>query len=199
MVAIADPVRARIFFEILLHRKVTAKHLMKRLSISRSTLSYHLKKLEDDGILEVGISTEGRPSKQYSLCPEFSAPSFEAHVDESLDWLTWRSVWLQRTIVHLQAVVSIAMTGLEELNKAIQDNAESEQSVESPIDWMENTPYAYGYHRLTDEEASLWFRMVVEFVKEFEPKLEMKGNKRHLAFMGVLPLTGGPPGSNSSE
>ena len=120
MVAIADPVRARIFFEILLHRKVTAKHLMKRLSISRSTLSYHLKKLEDDGILEVGISTEGRPSKQYSLCPEFSAPSFEAHVDESLDWLTWRSVWLQRTIVHLQAVVSIAMTGLEELNKAIQ-------------------------------------------------------------------------------
>ena len=199
MTAIADPMRARIFFEILLHRKVTAKHMTERLRISRSTLSYHLKQLEKEGIIEVGISTEGRPSKEYSLRPKFSAPSFESHVDETLDWLTWRSVWLQRSIIHMQALVSIAMTGLEEINKAIKDRNEKDQDVESPIDWMEKQPYAYGVHRLSDEDASLWFRMVIDFVKEFEPKMKMKGTKRHLAFMGLIPLTREPPESESGE
>ncbi len=197
--AIADPARARVYFEILFHQKVTAKHMMERLRISRSTLSYHLKKLEEEGIVVVGISTEGRPSKEYTLHPDFSSPSWEARVDESLDWRTWRSVWLQKTIAHMQALVSIAMTYLEDVNEAIQVAAESKDDVETPIDWMEDKRYAYGGWRLSDEDAALWFKMVVDFVNEFEPKLKFEGPKRHYAFMGLLQLTRESDTTDSSD
>ena len=167
--------------------------MTERLRISRSTLSYHLRKLEEQGIVEVGISEEGRPSKLYKLHSDFSNPTFEPRADHSLDWRSWRSVWLQRAIAHMQAIVSMATTCLEELNEAIQDAAQSKEPVETPIDWMEKRPYGYGMWRLSDEDASLWFREANEFIEGFESKLEMKGPKRHVAFVGLLQLVREPP------
>ena len=65
-----DPVRAQIFFEIMLQTEITANQLMNRLTINRSTLTHHLVKMEEARLIEVRIQTKGRPVKYYKLSKE---------------------------------------------------------------------------------------------------------------------------------
>ena len=62
--------RAQIFFNILQNKKATTDDLIELMQIQRSTLSYHLTKMVNAGILEVSLPPTGRMKKTYSLPEE---------------------------------------------------------------------------------------------------------------------------------
>ena len=61
-----DPVRSKILFEIILNGKINADHIVEATGKSRSTISHHLKKLVENGILDVSISPTGK-TKYYQI------------------------------------------------------------------------------------------------------------------------------------
>ncbi|HUT80067.1 MAG TPA: winged helix-turn-helix domain-containing protein [Candidatus Bathyarchaeia archaeon] len=61
-----DPMRSKIIFEIVLKGEVTAESLMEQTEKSRSTISHHLKKLVESGIIDVYMNPTGK-TKYYRL------------------------------------------------------------------------------------------------------------------------------------
>lgn len=66
-----DPIRSKILFEIMLKREITAEKLMESTKKSRSTISHHLKKLVESGIVEVYMNPTGKV-KYYQLNKKFA-------------------------------------------------------------------------------------------------------------------------------
>ena len=64
---LGDPVRAHIYFEAMIQKEITAKQLMEKLTINRSTLSHHLTKMVEEGVFDVRVQTIGRPVKYYRI------------------------------------------------------------------------------------------------------------------------------------
>ena len=83
-----DPIRSKILFEIILKSEVTAEKLMKVTQKSRSTISHHLKKLVESGIIEVYMNPTGK-IKYYQLNKGFMDRSYtldkEALVKSSIE------------------------------------------------------------------------------------------------------------------
>jgi len=55
-----DPVRSKIIFEIILNGEVTADQIVEATEKSRSTIAHHLKKLVENGILDVFMHPTGK-------------------------------------------------------------------------------------------------------------------------------------------
>ncbi|MFX0084702.1 MAG: ArsR/SmtB family transcription factor [Candidatus Hodarchaeota archaeon] len=64
---ILDPTRSKILSLIHLYGEITQKDIEKHLGLSRGTISHHLKKMIERGLLEVSISPTGRLVKTYKL------------------------------------------------------------------------------------------------------------------------------------
>ncbi|MHA1212655.1 MAG: winged helix-turn-helix domain-containing protein [Candidatus Heimdallarchaeota archaeon] len=60
------PIRSKIVFEIVLKGEATAESLVESTGKSRSTISHHLKKLVESGILDVHMSPTGK-TKYYRI------------------------------------------------------------------------------------------------------------------------------------
>ncbi|MCK5298569.1 MAG: helix-turn-helix transcriptional regulator, partial [Candidatus Heimdallarchaeota archaeon] len=69
---LGDPVRAQIYFEAMIQEEITAKQLLEKLTINRSTLTHHLTKMVEAGIFEVRVQTLGRPIKFYRISDELN-------------------------------------------------------------------------------------------------------------------------------
>jgi len=61
-----DPVRSKILFEIILNGEVNAEQIIEATEKSRSTISHHLKKLVESGLLDVYMSPTGK-TKYYRI------------------------------------------------------------------------------------------------------------------------------------
>ena len=61
-----EPIRSKIVFEIILKGQITAEDLVKSTGKSRSTISHHLKKLVETGILDVYMNPTGK-TKYYQI------------------------------------------------------------------------------------------------------------------------------------
>ncbi|MHA1126938.1 MAG: ArsR/SmtB family transcription factor [Candidatus Heimdallarchaeota archaeon] len=66
-----DPVRSKILFEILLTGEVNADQIIEATEKSRSTISHHLKKLVESGLLDVYMSPTGK-TKYYRITKNIS-------------------------------------------------------------------------------------------------------------------------------
>jgi len=64
---LADSARSQIFCELLIHKQLTTTELLKKIAISKGTMSYHLSKLVNSGLLEVKVQATGRPLKTYNI------------------------------------------------------------------------------------------------------------------------------------
>ncbi|MHA1186771.1 MAG: winged helix-turn-helix domain-containing protein [Candidatus Heimdallarchaeota archaeon] len=63
---ILDPVRSKIFFEIILNGEVNVEQIIEATEKSRSTISHHLKKLVESGLLDVYMHPTGK-TKYYRI------------------------------------------------------------------------------------------------------------------------------------
>jgi predicted transcriptional regulator len=171
---ISEPTRARIYFETLLCRNVSARYLMERMTVSRSALSHHLSILVKEGILNFHIETEERPHKVYYL---------------TKDWLFHRLKEFESIIIELQTFVSIATNNLKRIKKEITIRDKSGKEPEEFIDVLRKTHRIHAVHILTEDEANIWTKMYLKFLKEFESKLQLGGDHRYVSFSGILPLT----------
>ncbi len=61
-----DPVRSKILFEILLNGEVNVEQIIEATEKSRSTISHHLKKLVESGLLDVYMHPTGK-TKYYRI------------------------------------------------------------------------------------------------------------------------------------
>jgi len=61
-----DPMRSKIVFEIVLKGQITAEDIVESTGKSRSTISHHLKKLVETGILDVYMNPTGK-TKYYRI------------------------------------------------------------------------------------------------------------------------------------
>ena len=185
---ISDPTRARIYFETLLCGRVDSKYLMERITISRSALSHHLTKLVNEGILDFQIDSEGRPHKVYFVTEEFENPILESSGVPPDDWLVYRLKQLEGRIMELQTFVSIATNNLNRIKRAIVARDEADEETEAFIDVLKKTHNIQAVHILTEREANIWVEMYLQFLKEFESKLQTNGNHQYVSFSGILPL-----------
>jgi DNA-binding transcriptional ArsR family regulator len=62
-----DPTRFEIYTQTFLRPGITATELLEVVEINRSTLSFHLTKMVDAGILTVSVPDTGRQVKSYAL------------------------------------------------------------------------------------------------------------------------------------
>jgi DNA-binding transcriptional ArsR family regulator len=186
--AISDPTRARIYFETLLCGKLTAKYLMERMTISRSSLSHHLTKLVDEGILNFQIETEGRPHKVYFVKEEFENQVLEPSGDPPEDWLLHRLRQLEGRIMELQTFVSIATNNLNRIKEVIAVRDNSGVEPETFVNALKKTHSIQAVHILTEREATIWVKMYLKFLKELESNLQTGGDHRYVSFSGILPL-----------
>lgn len=188
MEILSEPTRARIYFEVLLHREVSAKHLMQRIAASRSTLSHHLSTLVKEGILEFRVDVDKRPHKVYYPAEKFKAPVLEPSGEDSGDLLPQRARWFEHTIMELQTLVSVATTCAYKIRKMI---AQRNKSGKEPVAFTKALPDVHSthvVHILTKEEADIWWKMYLKFLKEFETRLKLGGDHRYVSFSGILPL-----------
>jgi len=66
-----DPIRSKIVLEIVLKGEITAESLVGSTGKSRSTISHHLKKLVESGILDVYMSPTGK-TKHYRITQDIA-------------------------------------------------------------------------------------------------------------------------------
>jgi DNA-binding transcriptional ArsR family regulator len=78
-----DPIRSKIMFEVVLRGETTAEILVEVTKKSRSTISHHLKKLVQYGILDVFMNPAGK-TKYYRMTQNLSNLIFTFDTEEFL-------------------------------------------------------------------------------------------------------------------
>ncbi|MFW9921971.1 MAG: ArsR/SmtB family transcription factor [Candidatus Thorarchaeota archaeon] len=76
-----DPIRSKILFEIVLKGEVTAEMLTESTGKSRSTISHHLKKLVESGIVEVYMNPVGK-TKFYRIIQDIESLAYSLNKEE---------------------------------------------------------------------------------------------------------------------
>ncbi len=171
---LADPVRARIYMEVLVNREVTAQDLMERTKISRSTLSHHLSRFVDSGVLNVRVGSEKyhRLVKYYTINPDYS----EEIVIESAQDPDGkrRKAFLESSAAHLQVISHL-----------ILERANSTKRSKGSV--------TFTFNLLSEEEARIWNEEYEEFQRRVVQRCNLLvkstegiGNA-YIAFGGLTP------------
>jgi DNA-binding transcriptional ArsR family regulator len=177
---LSDPVRARIYIEILVHGELTAQQLKDKVSVNRSTLSHHLTRFVSDRVFKVRVQETGRPVKHYRINPEFS----EELVIEGEDKLSRskKIAFLRSSAAHLQVVSNLILERAHALETG--EFQPSGQSV------------TFTFSFLSKDKAEQWLQEYEKFQKQFEEKFDRKAQSEedfaYMAFGGLVP-TKSPP------
>ena len=173
---LSDPVRAKIYLEVLLRGEATAQELMDVIQISRSTMSHHLSILVESHVFSVRIQETGRSVKYYSHNPDFS----EEVVIEGSDSLSLRKklMFLESASAQLQVISNI----LQERAKSIRD---------IPAKSRKDTKVAFTFSFLSKLEADIWHEEYDAFQRRFTNRCKTveKSTDRfaYIGFGGVTP------------
>ena len=120
---LSDPVRARIYIEILINQEMTAQELMKVVNIQRSTMSHHLTRFVEEDVLIVRVQSTGRPVKYYQVNPHHNEEVvFKGGEDEKT---AKRRMFLESASAHLQVISNFI---LEQAETSGQKSAKSTRS-----------------------------------------------------------------------
>ena len=174
---LSDPVRARIYIEILLNNEMTAQELMKVVNVKRSTISHHLTRFVEENVLSVRVQSTGRPVKYYQVNPR--------HTEEILiksgedEKAAKRRMFLESASAHLQVISNFILEHAEESGK---DQTKSKK--------LKNT-VTFTFHFMSREESKVWEEEYQAFEKRFRERRKEVSVKTHsldyIAFGGQVP------------
>jgi DNA-binding transcriptional ArsR family regulator len=180
-VLLADPVRARIYVEVLLNKEITAQELMDVVNINRSTMSHHLSRFVKEHVLNVRIESIGRSVKYYSINPDYS----EQVVIECEGTLNVRKhiVFLESASAHLQVISNLIRERAARLR----------ETASLPRKKKRGAPVTFIISFISDEEAEIWAEEYAIFEDRFRKrrdKLVKETSEQsfdHIAFGGIVP------------
>ena len=177
MELVIDPVRAQLYFEVLVRGEVTAKQLMKILPVNRSTLTHHLTKFVEAGILTVDVPSVGRPVKHYRLNADFEETIVIE--DISSEHIRQRVMFLESMATHLQVIANLAKRTAYQLT----EESESLGSV------------SFVFNLLSEDEVDIWNRHYSHFLQSVQKELKgssssSKGSAdcTRIVFSGIIPI-----------
>jgi DNA-binding transcriptional ArsR family regulator len=188
MELLVDPVRAKIYFEVLVKGELKAQDLMSRLTIARSTLTHHLTKFVEAGVFEVRVDSVGRPIKHYSLSVDFEETVVVKGRDSSVKALERKIAFMESTAAHMQMIANLARMTARQL---------SEKTVSETSD---KVPTAFAFHLVSNNDAKVWTKHHSTFLANVQSELvALNGSKKqktHVAFSGLVHI---PEDSSTSS
>ncbi|MFW9849132.1 MAG: ArsR/SmtB family transcription factor [Candidatus Thorarchaeota archaeon] len=171
---LSDPVRARIYVEVLLRRETTAEELRKIVKVSRSTISHHLTKFVEENVLNIRLGSEKykRNMKYYSINPDFSE---EMIIDckEDPDG-TKKKAFLESSAAHLQVISNLMLERIDSSKK--------------------RSAVTFTFNFLSDEDAKVWMEEFQIFQKRVQAKcfnnsrVGAETEFSYIAFGGLTPV-----------
>ncbi|MFW9981022.1 MAG: ArsR/SmtB family transcription factor [Candidatus Thorarchaeota archaeon] len=176
---LADPVRARIYVEVLLNEEITAQELMEVVNINRSTMSHHLSRFVKERVFNVRIESIGRSIKFYSINPDYS----EEIIIEGEGTLSVRKriAFLESAAAHLQVVSNLIRERAEKLREETTLPRKKGMSVTFTISFISN------------KEAMIWGEEYASFQERFRKRCETIAKDSedscfdYIAFGGLTP------------
>ena len=186
-----DPVRAQIYFEAMIQEEITAKQLMKKLTINRSTLTHHLTKMIEAGIFEVRVQTIGRPIKYYRISEALNRrviieKSDKGEIQEQTS--RNRIAYLESAIAHLQVITTTTQRITRQLIEELKIANQKTEAKKTP------QLMTFSFSLLTEKEVGVLSRKYTKFIKEIQEDLkEMKDKidkepSNYLMFSGLIPI-----------
>jgi DNA-binding transcriptional ArsR family regulator len=186
-----DPVRAQIYFEAMMQEEITAKGLMNRLTINRSTLTHHLVKMVEVGIFDVRVQSVGRPIKYYRIS-EFLSKKIviEKPSDKQLSEqkLRERIMYLETALAHLQVINNTTQRITKELINELKETSQDRET-KKKLQLM-----SYSFLLVTKKEAEALGKKYMSFQEELQSYLKNIRSKkekispRYLMFSGLIPI-----------
>ena len=174
---LSDPVRARIYIEILVNQEMTAQELMNVVNVKRSTISHHLTRFVEEGVLSVRVQSTGRPVKYYKINPQHDE-EIVIKSDED-DKVAKRRMFLESASAHLQVISNFI---LEHAEKSGEELAKS-MKVKSSV--------TFTFHFMSKEESAIWREEYQAFEKRFRERCKEVSSKTpsldYIAFGGQVP------------
>lgn len=175
---LSDPVRARIYIEVLLNKEMTAEDLLEAVSIKRSTLSHHMTRFVKESVLNVRVESTGRLVKYYSINTAYS----EEIILEGEGTLAVRKrrSFLESASAHLQVISNLILERVEMLKEEPQKRRRG-KPVTSTISFV------------SDAEAKIWSEEYSIFETRFRDrcKAEISDSKEpsfdYIAYGGLTP------------
>ena len=173
---LSDPVRARIYIEILVNKGMTAQELMSVVAISRSTLSHHLKQFVDAGVLSVYVQSSGRSIKHYTINPHHNEEVvFKGGEDEKT---AKRRMFLESASAHLQVISNLIRQQAEKSGKESTSSKKSKR-------------VTFTFHLMSKEESKIWEEEYQAFEKRFRERRKAISSNTpsldYIAFGGQVP------------
>jgi len=171
---LSDPVRARIYIEVLLNKEVTAQHLKEITKVSRSTMSHHLTKFVEEKVLQVkvGSAKYTRSIKYYSINPDLSE---ELVIDGRKDPGGLRKrAFLESSAAHLQVIANLML-----------------ERSEVPKKKKGSVTFTFSF--LSEDDAHVWMEEYEKFQKRVRAKLSKSAKDgkdtlfSYIAFGGLTP------------
>ncbi|MHA1908611.1 MAG: ArsR/SmtB family transcription factor [Candidatus Thorarchaeota archaeon] len=171
---LSDPVRARIYIEVVLRKEATAIELMEKIKISRSTMSHHLSRFVEEKVLRVRVGSEKyhRSIKYYSINPDFSE---ELIIESTKDPDgKKRKGFLESSAAHLQVISALMLDRVNAPRK-------------------KNGTVTFTFSFLSNEDATIWMEEFGRFQKRFQARLGEKSKDAsetthsYIAFGGITP------------
>ena len=174
---LADPVRTRIYMEVLLNREITAHELMKITKISRSTVSHHLTRFVKEEVFSVRIDSTGRAVKFYSVNPNYSETLVITSKDDTSK--RKRKVFLETASAHLHVISNLVL----ERAQAIENETTREKRVDKQV--------TFTFHFISEDHAKIWAEEYEAFEKRFRARCEKSEIESRsfdfIAFGGMAP------------
>ena len=191
-----DPVRAQIFFEIMLQKEITANQLMNRLTINRSTLTHHLTKMVETGLLDVRIQSTGRPIKYYSLSKEQKQKII---INTKINRDIGPEEKLRNKINYLETIIAyvqVVNNSVQKVTKQLANNLILLSQSNDDLDKETIDPYQllnFSFRLVSDDGAKEWNKRFERFHKESlkeisKSETDMVGEPKHIVFSGIVPL-----------
>ncbi|MGY5879646.1 MAG: helix-turn-helix domain-containing protein [Candidatus Thorarchaeota archaeon] len=174
---LSDPVRARIYIEILVNQEMTAQELMKIVDVKRSTMSHHLTRFVEEEVLSVRVQSTGRPVKYYQVNPRHSEEVvIKSRENEKI---ARRRMFLESASAHLQVISNFI---LEQAEKSEQELAKTRKS---------KNRVTFTFHFMSKEESKIWEEEYQAFEKRFKERSKEVQTKTpsldYIAFGGQVP------------
>ncbi|MFW9769212.1 MAG: ArsR/SmtB family transcription factor [Candidatus Thorarchaeota archaeon] len=177
---LTDPVRARIYIEVLLKKELTAQELMGVVDINRSTMSHHLSRFVKEGVFNVRIETIGRSVKYYSINPDYAD---EIIIEGDCTPNVKKQIaFLETASAHLQVISNLMRERATKLRESLQLPRKKK-----------GIPVVFTVCFISDEEAKVW----AEEYAIFDEKVRRRWDKirqdtpdpsfDHVAFSGLTP------------
>lgn len=177
---LSDPVRARIYTEVLLNKEITAQELLTIVNIQRSTLSHHLSRFVKEGVLKVRVQSTGRSVKYYSLNPDYSEKIIET--GEGPSSMRKRIAFLESASAYLQVISHL-----------INARAEAMKSLTPKSRRKTGNSVTFTFNLLTNKQAKVWNEEYLDFEKRVTERCAQITNEDDqssidfIAFCGLAP------------